>query len=156
MAESVREKIMKHIQATLEGITLENGYANTLRSVQRFRQDGQDTKDLPVAILIEGGDDVGDNGPLELLSRSMTVSVVLIHQQDTDIDARSAGELMNSLIADVQTAMQVDHRRGELAIDTTEVGIGEMNVEEGQPELMQSIAYRIAYRHERTDPTVAR
>ena len=146
---------MKHIQATLEGITVEGGYANTLRSVQRFRQDGQELANLPAAILIEGSDDVDANGPLELVSRTMTVSVVLIRQQDTDVDSKSASELMNSLIADVQTAMQVDHRRGGVALDTTEIGIVEMNVEEGQPELVQSIAYRITYRHERTDPTRA-
>lgn len=147
---------MKHVQATLEGITVENGYANTLRSVQRFRQDGQELANLPAAILIEGGDDVDLNGPLELTSRTMTVSVVLIQQQDTDVDAKSASELMNSLIADVQTAMQVDHRRGGVAIDTTESGIGDMNVDEGQPELVQTIGYRIAYRHLRNDPTEAR
>ena len=146
---------MKHVQATLEGITVENGYANTLRSVQRFRQDGQELANLPAAILIEGGDDVDLNGPLELTSRTMTVSVVLIQQQDTDVDAKSASELMNSLIADVQTAMQVDHRRGGVAIDTTESGIGDMNVDEGQPELVQTIGYRIAYRHLRNDPTEA-
>ena len=155
MADSVREQIMKHMQSTLEGITVENGYANTLRSVQRFRQDGQELANLPAAILIEGSDDVEQNGPLELISRSLTVSVVLIQQQDTDTDARSASEIMNSLVADVQTAMQVDHRRGGVAIDTTEAGIGEMNVDEGQPELMVSVAYRIAYRHQRTDPTRA-
>ena len=155
MAESVREQIMKHIQSTLEGVTVENGYANTLRSVQRFRQEGQELANLPAAILIDGSDDVESNGPLELTSRSMTVSVVLVHQQDTEVDAKSASELMNSLIADVQTAMQVDHRRGGVAIDTTEIGIGEMNVEEGQPELVQSVGYRIAYRHHRTDPTIA-
>ena len=147
---------MKHVQATLAGITVENGYANTLRSVQRFRQDGQELANLPAAILIEGGDDVDLNGPLELTSRTMTVSVVLIQQQDTDVDAQSASELMNSLIADVQRAMQVDHRRGGVAIDTTESGIGDMNVDEGQPELVQTIGYRIAYRHLRNDPTEAR
>lgn len=146
---------MKHVQTTLEGITVENGYANTLRSVQRFRQDGQELANLPAAILIEGGDDVDLNGPLELTSRTMTVSVVLIQQQDTDVDAQSASELMNSLIADVQRAMQVDHRRGGVAIDTTESGIGDMNVDEGQPELVQTIGYRIAYRHLRNDPTEA-
>lgn len=146
---------MKHVQAALEGITVENGYANTLRSVQRFRQEGQELANLPAAILIEGGDDVDLNGPLELTSRTMTVSVVLIQQQDTDVEAKSASELMNSLIADVQRAMQVDHRRGGVAIDTTESGIGDMNVDEGQPELVQTIGYRIAYRHLRNDPTQA-
>lgn len=147
---------MKHVQTTLEAITVENGYRNTLRSVQRFRQDGQELANLPTAILIEGSDDVDLNGPLELTSRTMTISVVLVQQQDTEVDGQSASEIMNSLIADVQTAMQQDHRRGGLAIDTTESGIGEMNVEDGQPELVQSIGYRIGYRHLRTDPTEAR
>lgn len=156
MAESVRERILQQVQDTLEWITVENGYENTLRSVQRFRQDGQELANLPAAILIEGGDDVDLNGPLELTSRTLTVSVVLVQQQDTEQDARSASEVMNSLLADVQTAMQVDPRRGGLAIDTTESGIGEMNVEDGQPELVQTIGYRIAYRHLRNDPTEAR
>lgn len=155
MAVSVREQIMRNIQTTLAGITIENGYANTLRSVQRFQQQGQQLADLPVAVLIEGGDDVDLNGPLELTSRTMNVSVVLVQQQDTDVDGRSAAELMNSLLSDVQTALQVDHTRGGLAVDTTEQGIGDMDVEEGQPELAQSISYRIAYRHHRTDPTLA-
>ena len=146
---------MKHVQATLESVTVENGYSNTIRSVQRFRQDGQELANLPAAILIEGSDDVESNGPLELTSRAMQLSVVLVQQQDIEVDAKSASEIMNSLIADVQTVMQVDHTRGGVALDTTEIGIGEMNVEEGQPELVQSIAYRITYRHERNDPTRA-
>lgn len=149
---------MQHVQDTLEWITVENGYANTLRSVQRFRQDGQETRDMPMAVLLEGGDDVELNGPLattELLSRTLTVSVVLVQQQDTDTDGRSASELMNTLVADVQKAMQVDVSRGGLAIETDEVGVGELDAQEGQPELVQTIGYRIRYRHQRTDPTIA-
>jgi len=159
MADSVREQIMKNVQATLEAITVENGYQHTLRSVQRFQQGGQQLSAVPVAVLIEGGDDVELEGPLSgsfsLTSRMLTVSVVIIHRQDLDTDARSASELMNTIISDVQTAMQVDHTRGGLALDTNEAGIGEMDVEDGQPELVQTIGYRIQYRHRRTDPTIA-
>lgn len=159
MADSVREQIMKNVQSTLEAVTVENGYVNTLRSVQRFQQGGQQLSAVPVAVLIEGGDDVDLEGPLagsySLTSRTLTVSVVLIHRQDLDTDARSATELMNTIIADVQKAMQVDHTRGGLALDTNEAGIGEMDVEDGQPELVQTIGYRIQYRHRRTDPTIA-
>lgn len=148
---------MKHVQATLELVTVENGYSNTLRSAQRFQQQGQMLAAMPVAVLVEGGDDIELDGPLagsdSLVSRTLTISVVLIHQQDTDTDARSAAELMNSLIADVQKVMQVDHSRGGLALDTQESGIGEMDVEDGQPELVQTVGYRIRYRHRRTDPT---
>lgn len=159
MNESVRERIIKHVQATLETVTVENGYSNTLRSVQRFRQQGQVLAVMPVAVLMESGDDTDLNGPQvgsgSLISRTLTMAVVLIQQQDTDTDARSASELMNSLIADVQKAMQVDYSRGGLAINTEEAGIGEMDVEEGQPELVQTIGYRIRYRHQRTDPSIA-
>ena len=158
MADSVREKIMQHIQDTLEWITMENGYTNTLRSVQRFQQQGQELKDVPMAVLVEGGDAVEGDGPLagasSLLSRSMTLSVVLIQRQDVETDSRSASEVMNTLIADVQRAMQLDPSRGELAIDTKESGISELDVEEGQPELVQTIGYQIHYRHRRDDPTV--
>lgn len=150
---------MKNIQATLETVTVENGYANTLRSVQRFQQGGQQLSAVPVAVLIEGGDDIEIEGPLSgslsLTSRTLTVSIVLIHRQDLDTDGRSASEIMNTIIADVQKAMLVDYTRGVVALDTLEAGIGEMDVEEGQPELVQTIGYRIRYRHRRTDPTIA-
>lgn len=159
MADSVREQIMKNVQATLEAVTVENGYTNTLRSVQRFQQGGQQLSAVPVAVLIEGGDDVDLEGPLagaySLTSRTLTVSVVIIHRQDLDTDGRSASELMNTIITDVQKAMQTDHTRGGVALDTNEAGIGEMDVEDGQPELVQTIGYRIQYRHRRTDPTIA-
>lgn len=158
MPDSVRERILKNVQSTLETVTVENGYGHTLRSVQRFQQQGQELKDVPMVVLIEGGDDVELEGPLagaySLTSRNMTISAVLIQRQDLEEDARSASEVMNSLLADVQKAMQVDSTRGGLALDTEEAGIGEMDVEEGQPELVQTVGFRIRYRHRRTDPTI--
>ena len=83
------------------------------------------------------------------------VSVVLIQQQDTEIDSRSSSEVMNSLIADVQKAMQADNKRGGIAVDTHENGVSEIEANEGQPELVQSIGYEIDYRHAKDDPTKA-
>ena len=154
MADSVRELIMKDVRTTLLGITTVNGYVNQMQSVQRFQQDGQQLADVPMAVLVDGGDEVNDERPLELQSRALSVSVVLIHRQDTAVDARSSSEVMNSLIADVQKAMQVDQTRGGLAVNTIEQGIGEIDAQEGEPELMQAISYRILYRHRRVDPTI--
>jgi hypothetical protein len=159
MADSVHEQIMKQIQTTLEGITVGNGYGNTLVSVQRFNQGGQSLAETPICMLIEGEDSVDQEGPFagaySLTSRTMTVSIVAVQRQDLETDARSASEVMNGLVLDIQKAMQADFSRGGLAIDTREIGVGEMNVEEGQPEIVQTVGFRVMYRHRRTDPTIA-
>jgi len=145
---------MKHLQAALETITVANGYANTLTAVERTLQRGQTTQP-PMAYLLEGDDDVLAEAPLGYLSRQLQVGVVLLVQQDDDIDARSASEVMNSLIADVQKSLQADERRDNLATLTEEIGVGPVQIEEGQPVLSCTVAYRIHYRHSRLDPTTA-
>lgn len=148
---------MKNVQTTLATITVANGYNNTVASVQRFNQAGQVLADTPVLILMQGGDNVDNEGPLagasSLVTRSVSISVVIIHRQDLDVDTRSAAEAMNSLIQDVQKAMQVDYTRGSYALNTSEIGIGELDAEDGEPELVQTVAFKLSYRHRRTDPT---
>ena len=153
MADSVREGIMKHMQASLEAITVANGYTSTLIVVERVLQRGQSSQP-PMAYVIEGDDDVIAEAPLGLLSRQLQVGVVLVVQQDEDSDARSASEVMNSLIADVQKKLQEDERRGGLAVNTVETGVSAVQIEEGQPVLSATVAYRIHYRHSRLDPTL--
>jgi len=145
---------MKNLHAALEAITVANGFANTLTAVERTLQRGQTTQP-PMAYLLEGDDDVVDEAPLGYLSRQLQVGVVLLVQQDDDIDARSASEVMNSLIADVQKKIQADERRDNLATLTEETGVGPVQIEEGQPVLSCAVGYRVHYRHSRLDPTVA-
>lgn len=145
---------MKNLQAALEGITVANGFANTLTAVERTLQRGQTTQP-PMAYLLEGDDDVIEQAPLGYLSRNLTVGIVLMAQQDEETESRSASELLSSLIADVQKKVMEDYRRGNLAINTAEVSVGAFDIEEGQPLLMPTLAYRIHYRHSLTDPTVA-
>lgn len=145
---------MKNIQTCLAGVTVSNGYANTLNSVERTLQRGQ-TSAPPMAYVLEGDDDVIAQAPLGYLTRHLAVGIVLAVQQDDDVDARSASEMMNSLIADVQKALQVDPRRNNLAVDTTETAVSPVQIEEGMPVLSATLAYRLHYRHSLTDPTVA-
>jgi hypothetical protein len=110
-----------------------------------------------MAYVLEGDDDVtgsAESGQIGLLvRRTLTVGVMLEVQQDDDTDALSASEVMNSLIADVQKAMQTDYTRGGLAIDTNEASVSAVQIEEGLPRLESYVVYRIDYRHRRTDPT---
>lgn len=145
---------MKNIQSALEAITVANGYGNTLTAVERTLQRGQSFQP-PMAYVLEGDDDVIEEAPLGLLSRQLSIGVVLIVQQDEEQDARSASEAMNSLIADVQRKMQEDDRRGNLAVLTKEISVSPVQIEEGQPALSATVAYRIDYRHPRLDPTMA-
>lgn len=157
MAESVRELIMKQVQATLESITTANGYATTLNAVERLQQGGQSHRP-PMAIVIEG-DDVPidrtqqDSGGMAT-ERDLEIGIVLEVMQDEEIDARSASEVMNELIADVQRAMDADVSRGGHALNTEEIDTGAVIVQEGKKKLLCPMAYRIRYRHLRTDPRV--
>lgn len=157
MADSVRELIMKELQSTLEGIKVANGYSLTLTSVERQLQRGQ-SFNPPQAYIFERDDRPIDSTQQDAggvaTERAMEVGVGLVVQQDEETDARSASEDMNAVLADVQRVMQIDVQRGGHAINTEEIGITEIEIVEGQPALVASIAYEIRYRHLRTDPRV--
>ena len=159
MPDSVVERIMKNLQTTLQTITVQNGYANTLASVQRFKQDGQDPINGHAVLLMDGDDVLEMDGPLagafSLVSRRLHVDLVVIARQETDIDNRSASELMHSLLADIRKAVHADHTRGGDAVNTTETAANELDVEIGMPELRRLLGLEIRYRHRRTDPTIA-
>lgn len=157
MSDSVAERIMKHIQTTIESVTVDNGYANTIHVVQRIQQDGQDPVSGNGVHVIEGEDAVIGTvlaGAFDVLDRRKHVDLVLIGQQDTEEDSRSASEVMNAIEVDVRKAMQVDYTRGGDAINTEESQAGELDIQTGMPELRRVLGYDIRYRHRRTDPTV--
>lgn len=157
MSDSVAERIMKHIQTTIESVTVDNGYGNTIHVVQRIQQDGQDPVSGNGVHVIEGEDAVIGTvlaGAFDVLDRRKHVDLVLIGQQDTEEDSRSAAEVMNAIEVDVRKAMQVDYTRGGDAINTEESQAGELDIQTGMPELRRVLGYDIRYRHRRTDPTV--
>lgn len=149
---------MKHLEAALAGITTAAGYDNTVQSVQRLKQDGQDPIEGNGVLLIEGSDVVLGGtlgGEFDLTERRKHVDLVLIARQDTEEDTRSASELMNSIEKDVRRAVNADHTRGGDALNTEETEAGDNDVQIGMPELRRVIGFDIRYRHRRTDPTIA-
>lgn len=158
MPDSVAERIMKHVQATIESVTVENGYTNTIHIVQRLQQDGQAPVHGNGVHVIEGDDAILATllaGPFDVLDRRKHVDLVIIGQQDTEEDSRSASEVMIGLETDVRKAMQADYTRGGDALNTEEVQASELDVQTGMPELRRVLGYDIRYRHRRTDATLA-
>lgn len=157
MADSIRELILKNIKTTLEGVTVGNGYLTTLASVQRFLQSGQVLASTPTVLILEGDDDVDQEGPQSgansLVTRTLNVALEVEHRQDLATETASASEAMNVIVADIQKAMQVDYQRGGNALDTNEVSVSPILAFESQPELVCTMVYQIRYRHRRTDPT---
>jgi len=156
MPDSVRELIMQHVQTTLEGITTANGYSTTLNAVERLLQQGQSVKP-PMAYVIEGDDTPIDDTSQDIglmTLRNLEIGIEAQVIQDEAVDSRSASEVMNLLIADIQRAMEADYTRGGHAINTTEMGVDPILFIEGRKKLVTVIGYRILYRHRRTDPRV--
>lgn len=155
--DSIVERIMKQLQTTIEGITVANGYANTIHSVQRLQADGQPPMQGNGVLVIDGDDVVVGTtlaGAYSLTERRRHVDLVIIAQQDVDTDSRSAAELMNSLESDVRKAVNADWTRGGLALDTEETQAGEIDVQVGMPELRRVLGFDVRFRHRRTDPTI--
>ena len=149
MADSIREKILKNIVTTLQGITVAAGYNNTVVTVSRQKKDvleATPTK-LPMLVIFPGSDE-----PTELfgdlLNRELFLTILAWIRSATDLEGK-----LESFIADVQKVMAVDYTRATLAIDTQEEETIYLHLEEDDKEGGASIAYTIKYRTKRTDPT---
>lgn len=156
--DSIKELIIKNVETTLAGITVANGFLNTLAAVHRFRQSGFPRKDIPFAGLTQGPDMLeetasGSDGPLT--ERLLTVFVDAVTRHDETADARPSDEVLNALEQDVTKAMLTDPFRGGHAIDTIPGDIDPVEIEAGQPEIASRLQFHIHYRHRRDDATAA-
>lgn len=152
MADSYREQIVKDIKTALLTISTANGFNNTIASVQRPEQDGNSFSSSPMAIIVEG-DEEGQDGPVELITKTLQIIIIAQMRQDTATDTRSANEVLNSFAVDIHKAVMSDRTRNSIALDTKFISESQLQVEEGQPELARLIEFEVSYRHHNTDPT---
>lgn len=150
---AVRENILENIRTTLTGITIANGYENTLASVQRWRQDGNQTAEIPFAI-VKSLPENKTVGPNPMVTCRLTVWVLVATRQDEDA-VGSTETVLNSLTTDVEKALMVDVTRGGQARDTNILGIEPFDEVEGQPAAGVIIELEVNYQHLQTDPTVS-
>ena len=145
MADTIKEKILDNIDATLQTITKANGYNNDIESVQRWSQEGPSLVDVPAAVIVTGHRD-GKPEPNPKTSNVLEVFIEIWVRNATD-------EILNSLEGDVEKALMQDYTRGGYADDTNVLGSDPFEGTVGNPHAGIEILLGIKYKHLQTDPT---
>ncbi|MCK5161646.1 MAG: hypothetical protein KAQ99_08750 [Candidatus Aureabacteria bacterium] len=154
MSKTVREKILEDLETTLALIKTEEGYENDILSVQRWKQSGNSTVNVP-CIIINGGSEPRSQHPNPLITCILKVYLDLWIRHDEEA-AESTDTYINSLILDIENALMVDYTRGGYAQNTEIVNLDPFRGVEGNPHAGVTIEVDIKYRHEQGDPTQAR
>jgi hypothetical protein len=116
MADSIREQIIADIKATLEGITVNDGYDFNMQRVYRLSISPFQVGSLPVAIVMEVSEEKND-GSIGAYHTDCFLNVGILIW-DKESDRNSASERTNILLSNVEKALKQDIKRSNLAIDT--------------------------------------
>lgn len=152
MADSIKERIMKHLVSRLETISLANGYANDIASVQRYSLAGLNLNAVPVLYVREGDDTVDrQKSARPAVARQVEVYVTVLHRPAVG-ETRSGDEVLGSLCRDVERALLADPTCGGLAIWTHNPDWMEVAIEDDLPHLGKALLFTIDYRHHFQNP----
>lgn len=116
MATAIVELIAQNIVTTLQGVTIDNGYENTL-IVERRKQAGNDPVRDCLAVVYQGDPQEGDDKPLQRRSWIQPFHVLLC-AVESDSSTATIDARLNSLRADVEKALCAAPNRGGYAVDT--------------------------------------
>lgn len=150
---TVRESILANIKTVLAGVTTGNGYDNTLASVQRWRQDGNTTFDIP-CVFIAAGPETKNVGPNPNMTCRLTIFIGIWTRQEK-INTDPSDAILNSLLGDIEKALMLDVTRGGYARDTNILSNEPFDSIEGQPDIGLMVQMEVLYQHLQTDPEVS-
>lgn len=154
MADSITEQIMKKAAQALSEITVANGYANTIASVQRHQQSGVDLATTPTILIREGDAEVDlfKSVLYPTIRRTLEWYAVVITRQDEINDPRSGAEILNSLVADIDKRVAASGNWDGLAIMTDPPAYLEVEVDATSPHLARGLRFTTSYEHRRDNP----
>ena len=118
MTTPIIEHIAANIETTIDLITTDNGWNQTLTSKRPTAVDYKNAAwdDLDVLISQVNGDE--DEGPLNVKTRNQHFDIMAIalnsESSSVTIDTR-----LNAIFADIEKKLMEDETRGTYAIDTT-------------------------------------
>lgn len=154
MADSVRERILQDVEATLRMVKTTNGYANTIAKVMRVDFTNPFNGPFPLALIHEPDENytlIGSRGNDDVYQVDVNLEIGLWIEKP----GASKATPMNSLLADVKKALMVDRTRGELAISTRPSRVTMSVLDETMTPSAATVSWVISYRHLGSDPATA-
>ncbi len=150
---SIRSRIVNNIKATLQAITTGGGYANTMAAVYHWEEAGQREAVVPCAVVGMLSDETTDD--LAPQRHAHLDGEIVLYAQFDGSNAASGYHLIESLIADVEKALMVDHLRGFVdgaVTDTKVQGHLIPPMDEQDAFVCALVRVRVTYRHKWEDP----
>ena len=149
---TIRERILANIKTTLEAITIVNGYANTILSVQRWDKRGNALRQVP-CIVINAGQEEKQMSPNPYFTCRLSVYLDVWIRQDEG-DATATDVILSGILGDIEKALMVDNSRAGFAIDTNIKSNVPFETVEGQPHAGLTIEIEVLYQHTQSDPSI--
>jgi hypothetical protein len=152
MSTSIRESILEDIKTVLLTITTGNGYTNTIASVERWKQKGNDIKLVPCIVILSGPEAKSPGADPQTDCDFQVILDVWMCQDDTAVT--NSDTILSSLLLDIEKALMQDSQRAGYADDTNLISAVPFETVEGQPYFGLLITLEIKYSHNRKDPAV--
>jgi hypothetical protein len=121
---------MQAMVTQVQAVTVTNGYANTIASVQRFEMTGNDFVEVPVVILSMSEAMQTRRVQPNIVWEQMTVLIGVYIRHNKAIDPRSTDAILISLDADIYQAIMADRTLGGLTKDLGRTSVFPEDVEE--------------------------
>lgn len=149
--ESIRERILQHVETTLAAITGTGEYHTRLETLARGQAEPSNLDQLP-AVRIAEGEEVVEEGNNPCVTRTLSVLIRSWVSVPADDPSASLPTLHNRLQADIERALLADPTRGGLAIVTSLMGSLPMEDEDRDVTGGVSQEFQIQYQTLRNDP----
>lgn len=154
MADSVKEKILKNLKTTLEGVTTGAGYHVTLNNIGRYLSYINPKVTLPRVEIISGREK-REHGMSQIVHSDFEVRVVLYAAQQ-DGDTTPMDQFLDPYFQDISKVLRLDNTRGGYAFDTEIAEVEPFELEDGQIMIGLIFDLLIKFRTDPDDVTVDR
>lgn len=155
MTTPIIESIAANVETTLDGITVANGYNQTIVAYRPRRIDFSDTPpaDL-VALIIQTEAEFSDENRAQTHAQWRQYFEVYVEVIDSDTATTTIDTRCNQVAADIMKALMVDPRRGKSdgsVIDTRIEGYSFIDPENGNISGVH-VVFSVLYRTSITNP----
>ena len=153
---SVRENITANVATVCSGISVANGYSNDIPGgVQRFLQTGLNVSTVPT-IVVQFDSESKSLGPSDQYTCDLIISIDIWAVHDTSSVSGYTWTLIDSLVTDVEKALNLDNSRGGYAHDSEVSSVSPFRISEGQPFVGATIQMTVTYSHAAGNPETIR